>query len=292
MKLTNELSEKKLIHFVLLFLLPRLYCPLYLKKLLNCTVIEPIEFNQNANFSHLIEWDKWYTTNVHYDKSGFFACIENIVDTTSEIATIEIQDITALSGSKSNLGECDSLDEFAEKYCKLFIADISEAALNKNLQWESGNILDNPTLYHYAWDSNKLQLSNSGGSHHFAAARYLAKKLNKKVYTTGKLVHKKLSQKNIDKLVNQFDMYIIPESLFSDVMDMLKFILHENYANQSYIWLATPCLFRSCSLIGFLNNNRQARRASKIFKQSGMFDFNQFLIQQQKKQHLNLSLYT
>ncbi len=102
----------------------------------------------------------------------------------------DIRDIEGLSSSKSKLEKYPTLDDFAVRGTTEFLDDISEENLNKMLDYSEMRIINNPNtsdhFIQHQWDG-RIFLVNSGGSHHFAAARYIAKKLKKEVAITGRL---------------------------------------------------------------------------------------------------------
>lgn len=102
-------------------------------------------------------------------------------------------DISAIQGftcSKSNLSEFDSIDKMIITNRPGMIAECTNEVLRRHLQWPEIRIINqvdsSDSLVFHAWDG-RLFLSNSGGSHHFAAARYIAGKLDEKVTIQGRL---------------------------------------------------------------------------------------------------------
>ncbi|WP_425352097.1 DUF6685 family protein [Isorropodon fossajaponicum symbiont] len=60
----------------------------------------------------------------------------------------------------------------------------------------------------YSWDK-RIFLMNSGGSHHFASARYIANKLNKNVGISGKLEKYNINQNIVRQLLNKYDVFYL-----------------------------------------------------------------------------------
>jgi hypothetical protein len=188
----------------------------------------------------------------------------------------DIQEVSGLSASKSDLKKFKNLDEFA--ISTTLISEINDQSLQKNLLWENGKILNYPYLNRYAWDNNRIHLSNSGGSHHFAAARYIASKLSKKVTIIGKLESFKLLPEPIISLLNQYDLYAVSHE-------------HEVFINDQSIdfgatigFFDAPSPFRDKVIVFFPRNNKRSMCLSKLFKQLDIFDFSKFLLESLNKQ--------
>jgi len=100
----------------------------------------------------------------------------------------EIQKVEGLSASKSDLSKFESLDELVETNSREMIDSI----LQQNLRHSEIRIIHMKGIdcfVTYSWDSkSRLFLSNSGGSHHFSAARYIASRIDEKVPLNGKLL--------------------------------------------------------------------------------------------------------
>ncbi|MBF4102130.1 hypothetical protein INT80_00605 [Gallibacterium anatis] len=88
----------------------------------------------------------------------------------------EIQIINNVGCSKSLLSQLSSLDELVEQDSRDLIPEITETMLHKNMQHRESEIFhtDNSTISCELW-SGSFTWENCGGSHHFAAARYIAK---------------------------------------------------------------------------------------------------------------------
>jgi hypothetical protein len=76
------------------------------------------------------------------------------------------------------------------------------------------------------WDK-RVWLINSGGSHHFAAAKYIAARLNRPVPVQGSLHSYSIDGKAIASLSRDFEMFAIPNdaefaNAFFDVMRGFK----------------------------------------------------------------------
>jgi len=129
----------------------------------------------------------------------------------------EIQEVTGLSASKSKLHAFESLDAMIKQNSQELIDPVTNEKLQENLAWEKiprllqpNNEFDDIDFIKFDW-SNRLYLSNSGGSHHFAAARYLARKLGVKIKLYGILKKYKFNKEIIIRLDREYDIFIIPD---------------------------------------------------------------------------------
>ncbi|CAM5427238.1 putative protein OS=Stutzerimonas stutzeri OX=316 GN=CXK94_17845 PE=4 SV=1 [Stutzerimonas stutzeri] len=79
------------------------------------------------------------------------------------------------------------MDDMVVRNSPEMIDEISPAKLAKNLAWDEIRIIshvDHDYFATWAWDG-RVFLMNSGGSHHFAAAKYIAARLEQPVELTG-----------------------------------------------------------------------------------------------------------
>ncbi|HAT9776581.1 TPA: hypothetical protein JBD69_11275 [Legionella pneumophila subsp. pneumophila] len=248
---------------------------------------------QTANSDQIIHWNKWdgfyfdkkYTLNLRkrYDSTlQYIPELEYIVTVNeTENWWCDIRDIDCLGASKSDLSLFKTLDNFATTVNHNLITDISEQNLNKNLQWEGGRVLNNPSLYCYAWDNNRIHLCNSGGSHHFSAARYLALKFNKKIPICGRLYTVHLDAKSVFSLLNQFDLFSVNSKDWFFISEECE------HFGAPIGFYPAPRPFYDQTIIFLPRNNKRSMRISKLFKQIQLFDFSLFLLKSLKNQENN-----
>ena len=248
---------------------------------------------QTASSDQIIHWNRWdsfyfdkkYTLNLRkkYDLTlQYIPELEYIVTVNeTENWWCDIRDIDCLGASKSDLSLFKTLDIFATAVNHNLIADISEQNLNKNLQWEGGRVLNNPSFYCYAWDNNRIHLCNSGGSHHFSAARYLALKLNKKIPVCGRLYTVHLDAQSIFSLLNQFDLFSVNSKDWFFISEECE------HFGAPIGFYPAPRPFYDQTIIFLPRNNKRSMRISKLFKQIQLFDFSLFLLKSLKNQENN-----
>lgn len=138
----------------------------------------------------------------------------------AEIARCEIEqnwccdvtDIDGFSASRADLQAFASTDAMAEARCQWLISEVNQEQLAKNLAHSEIRIIHTPgTTDHFArylWDG-RLWLMNDGGSHHTAAAKYLAARLGQRVPLRGKRYTYSLNALAIASLRRDFEMFAI-----------------------------------------------------------------------------------
>lgn len=175
---------------------------------------------------HLMGW-RWAAG--HYDS----ITIHRAEYAALEVATVvdgwhcDISELDGFTSSKSTLSKFRSTDEMVETNSKEMIDRIDAAKLDENLAHKEIRILhtENPSdhFMRFAWDG-RLFLSNSGGSHHLAAAKYIAKRLNVKVDLCARLYTYSLDTQAVRTLCSDFEMVVIDDSptVWLKIMDELR----------------------------------------------------------------------
>lgn len=189
----------------------------------------------------------------------------------------DIQDVTGLSSSKSNLEKFTSLDSMVETNSREMIDEITEDKLHKNLAHGEIRILHREStsdhFARYRWDGRTL-LMNSGGSHHFAAARYIASRINRRVPLHGRLHTYSISPLALGALLRDFDMYAISDDAtisngFHHAMKMFR---------ATYLWRHLPRPYEHARAILLPKNERRSMRVSRALREAGMFDIGEHLV--------------
>jgi hypothetical protein len=250
---------------------------------------------QTANADQIIHWNRW--DSFYFDKK-YALNFRNRYDSTQQyipelehLVTVnetknwwcDIRDIDCLGASKSDLSLFKTLDEFATTVNHNLIADISEQSLNKNLRWERGRILNNPSFYCYAWDNKRIHLCNSGGSHHFSASRYIAFQLNKKVPVCGNLYTFHLNARSVFSLLNQFDLFSVNSKDWFFISEECE------YFGAPVGFYPAPRPFYDQTIIFLPRHNKRSMRIAKLFKQIQLFDFSLFLLKSLKMQEYEIT---
>lgn len=190
------------------------------KNSINCSSIAKIHSLSELNSSYSIHLWK-------FGKKGL--CVDELKQKLANIfitkkidkIEIDISEVGGLSASKSPIENYCSMQQFVEKECLRFF-EISEQGLQSNLSHQEIRIIHSShTSDHfkmYGWADN-LFLCNSGGSHHFASAQYIAKKLGKNIPITGKMVLTYIDEKALAIFLNTYSTLLIPYSDFCYLSD-------------------------------------------------------------------------
>jgi hypothetical protein len=124
----------------------------------------------------------------------------------------EIQDVKGLGASKSDLREFDSLDAMVQRNSPEMIDEITPAKLQANLAHGEIRIIHQANtsdcFIRHDWDG-RVFLSNSGGSHHFAAARLIARLLGQQVPLRGRLYQRGVNAAPVAALTRDYKMFIV-----------------------------------------------------------------------------------
>lgn len=288
-----ERHMKKIFNFLMYFSKGSfLYAPKFIseiKKRQDLKIVLKIP-EQTANSNQIIRWDDWkhrdlkksYILAFHEKNQMAWTYVpelEHLISVSEiENCQVDIQDIACLSSSKSNLSLFKALNDFATIKNSNLITELSEENLNKNLFWEDKKILNNPFLYCYVWDNKRIHLKNSGGSHHFSAARYIASQLNKKIHISGRLKIFHLNQESICSLLNQFALFAVNNND--------RFFIVDECANigASVGVYDAPPPFYDKTIIFLPHINKRSAHVTKLFQQFGLFNFGDFLLNSLAKQ--------
>lgn len=164
--------------------------------------------------------------------------------------TIDISEVRGLSASKSPIENYHSMQQFVEKECLRFFK-VNENDLQSNLAHKQIRIIHSEhTTDHfrvYGW-SDKLFLSNGGGSHHFASAQYIAEKLSKPVPITGDLSLNYIDEKGLLSFIQKYSSLLIPESDFCYLSDNFE------HSGLDFIFYQAPFLPAGIVILFYKNH--------------------------------------
>lgn len=252
-----------------------------------------IEFSEPKRvvaLSEVTEWQMWSeesrgnTSMVCWEPDGYYASREIerpefshfISHHVTDDWECDISDVEGLRSSKSELHTSATLDDFAARYSAKYIIDISETNLRSNLSHREIRIINSPdqTTDHFVrhqWDGRTF-LVNAGGSHHFATARYIAKRLGTAVPLKGKLHEYKVNPTAIAGLMRDYDLFIMnTEHIHSVFLDAMR-----NYgAPFCVFWL--PFKYLDTKLVLLPIEHLKAKQVSTILRESGFMNFGNYL---------------
>ncbi|TAL63593.1 MAG: hypothetical protein EPN79_15665 [Burkholderiaceae bacterium] len=188
----------------------------------------------------------------------------------------DIRDIAGFSASKSDLDRTATMDDFARAFCPRYIEDVSETGLRKNLAHSEIRILHSANsadhFVSYAWDG-RLMLANGGGSHHLAAACYIARRTKTAVPVAGTLYEYKLDPTAINALRGSYEILLVPDDVrFSNgLFDALQADAVSHY------WMDVPRQLPGLQALLLPRGEVRSMRAAEILKEAGAFDLGQHL---------------
>jgi len=184
----------------------------------------------------------------------------------------DITEIQGFSSSRSNLQDFTSTDMLVETDSREMIDEITHEKLAKNLAHQEIRIIHNPDtsdyFARYQWDG-RLFLMNDGGSHHCAAAKYIAARLPASVPLKGKLRSYSLNAAAIASLCRDYDMFVIsdhPEisNAFHEAMNAFK---------ATWLWHYMPRPYDHTRAILLPKSESRSMRVAGALRQAGIVDF-------------------
>ena len=199
--------------------------------------------------------------------------------------TCDIKDIDGFGASKSNLPDFASTDAMVEQNSPSMIDEITHAKLQKNLSHTEIRIIHQKNtsdcFYRYLWDG-RLWLSNSGGSHHTAAAKYIATRLNEPVPLCADLHTHSLNPHAVNALREKFEMFAIQNDgshiccAFFDAMQAVKATwLSRDFSNS----------FSQACIVFLPRTRKRSMRVAHELRKAGILDFGLYLAQLLERQN-------
>lgn len=196
---------------------------------------------------------------------------------TTEDFACDITDVHGFCASKSELRDFASTDCMVERNAREMIDEISHEKLAKNLAHTEIRIIHSPGSDYfgrYRWDG-RLFLMNSGGSHHFAAAKYIAARLSQPVALVGRLYTYSLNAVAIASLRRDFEMFVISD----DTPVSLGFHRAMGAFGVTWLWLPLPRHFANARAILLPRSERRAARVAAVLRAAGVADLGAHLSQ-------------
>lgn len=187
----------------------------------------------------------------------------------------DIKQVHGFSASKSELTKFRSMDEMVERNSREMITEVSHQALARNLAHSEVRIFRPDTtdfFQHHQWDG-RLFLMNSGGSHHFAAARYIAVRLEESVPLTGPLQAYSLSPIAIRSLRRDFDLFLISDE---PAISMAFHAAMESF-RATWLWTHMPRPYDNAKAILLPKDERRSQRVALALRDAGIVDLGAYL---------------
>lgn len=222
-----------------------------------------------------VELSGWRANGNYYDSFTVTRQEYTELGSRDEVEVeLDICEVDGLYASKSDLTTFQTLDQLVETNSREMIDELSETKLAKNLAHREIRILHGKGDYfaRYLWDGRTF-LMNSGGSHHFAAARYLARRLNQRVPLRGRLHVYSLNSAPVAALCREFEMFVISNkasisNAFHDAMRSFQ---------STWLWHPMPQPYEHTRAILLPRSEKRSMRVAKALRQAGVLDFGAYL---------------
>lgn len=124
----------------------------------------------------------------------------------------DLQDLHGFGSSKSELRILMSTDDMVVANSSEMIEDVSLAGLQKNLAHKdirvAGTNHGNDSFQVHQWDG-RMFLNNDGGSHHLAAAKYIAARIQAPVELSAPLHYYSINADAVAALRAEYDVYVV-----------------------------------------------------------------------------------
>lgn len=160
-------------------------------------------------------------------------CPHGQMTTQTEVASMDLDltEVEGISASESQDRYFKDIYAFGEDFTHYKKMEPDEDGLARMLDHTKANNEDKNGCFSLGirtWDG-RLFLQNGGGSHHFAGAHYIAKKIGAKCPIRAKLTVRQLNVPAIEWLISNFKLIPVLERQASDVLGHLAHLVEECY---------------------------------------------------------------
>ncbi|MDN8617196.1 DUF6685 family protein [Variovorax ginsengisoli] len=192
--------------------------------------------------------------------------------TRVESWSCDIQDVVGISNSKSRLREYSTLDSMIESNRPSWLGDLSEERVAELLAYKEVRLGRPGASDHLSlnlWDG-RVMLMNDGGSHHFAAARYVAARIQRNTPINGPLCIYEIDELSLDSMLEAYDMIVIPgEPRFSNWFHKAM----ESYRATFFsLDLPRPYTAQEGRIVLLPRDEPRSAKVAEACKQGGLFD--------------------
>lgn len=176
--------------------------------------------HRSVALSDLIRWDLWFRAaseigRTHADRAfrSYGALAQSHGDPRFSCT---LREVMGFANSKSDLASYSDLDALALDTAANLVQDTSPARLDENLSWTGVSLrrvrtVDRGSFFRCLWDGRIFWL-NDDGSHHFAAARYIAGQLGVDIELQARdLVTVSLHEANVQTMLNDWHLFAVDD---------------------------------------------------------------------------------
>lgn len=197
---------------------------------------------------------------------------------------LEIQKINDVSASKSRLEEFEDIETLIRENSKELIYPINEEKINENMQHKESRIFhSDDEVVVFTPYNNKIQWQNSGGSHHFMATRYIAKKINKEIKIICTLEVKTLNKSFIKEIFDKYEIFLL------NCSENMKYTLQKEIKK---FGVENRMIFiKNENLLFFLLNRnlKKDKKIIEIFRRYKFYNLKKYFFGYLKEQERNLN---
>lgn len=190
--------------------------------------------------------------------------LAGLIDKTVHTEAIDIREVGVLAASKSNLKAFATLGQLATKKASHLLETVNNEAIEDNLAHHEVRIMRpperSPDYFQSAeWDG-RVQLHNDGGSHHFAAAHWLACKLDYSRCIRARHVRYTVNRQRLHSLTDHYQINVMPDYQHQVVDDALARL------EAPWYWLHTARPLVGYMLIFLPRDNKRSAAAARAFE--------------------------
>lgn len=192
--------------------------------------------------------------------------------TRVESWSCDIQDVVGISNSKSRLREYSTLDSMIEANRPSWLGDLSAERVAELLAYKEVRLGRPGASDHLSLNlcDGRVMLMNDGGSHHFAAARYVAARIQRNTPITGPLRIYEIDEFALDSMLEAYDMIVIPgdpgfSNWFRGAMESYR-------ATFFSLDLPQPYTAQEGRIVLLPREEPRSAKVAEACKQGGLFD--------------------
>lgn len=194
---------------------------------------------------------------------------------TSAQWSCDISELHGFAASKSALNDFTNTDQMVKADSAAMISAITREKLNENLAHRGIRIIHSPGVDNFVrhqWDG-RLFLENEDGSHHLAAAKYIAARLPERVRLHGTLKNYSLSANAIASLRHDFEMFAVSgeQEVFNRFFEAMESF------RATWLTHSLPPPFDKENAILLPKNEPRSVKVARVLRQAGIADLGQHL---------------
>lgn len=187
----------------------------------------------------------------------------------------DIQDVDGFAASKSELRDFKTTDAMVRRNSKPMITPVTREKLEENLRWDEIRIIsreDHDSFATWEWDG-RVFLINSGGSHHFAAAKLIAREIGVEVPLSGRYRVYGINQIALASLRRDFDIFVMSW----DCKQQMGLHKAMQSFGATYYWKDLPRPYTDQAAIFFPKGEKRSAKAAQVLRNAGFQDLGLYL---------------